>query len=94
MLASSNPYVRPGSGFDVQPDTWADTHLIDASCSVLPFDQEDENIRNTSESVAGQPSSTDIRFSRPLKAAPKPDAIKGRYIRLDVKATSIDLVSG
>lgn len=97
--------IQRGSRFDVGVGTWMDTHLIDASCNVLSFDDEDQRVQTgrlnylpiRPSARPGESGSEYIRFSRPFKNVPKVttfiskiDTNKGVYLRLNVSASDID----
>jgi hypothetical protein len=83
-LSSQVETIRPRSGFDIRLGSWGDTHLFNASCNVLSFDEDDQRvqtgrveskaIRNPALGAAPGPSesaATYVKFARPFKNPPK-----------------------
>jgi hypothetical protein len=93
--------VVPGVSFRLNMGTWADTHLIDASCNVLSFNQEDKRVRTGRlewHELAGsnQQRSVRVKFSPPFEKTPnvivaisKFDTNHGAQIRCQVRASDI-----
>lgn len=75
--------VQQKVGFDVVVKTWWDTHLVDAACDVLTFDQDDQRVQvgrvnygdiwpgGGGDRSPGVMLSHDVRFARPFKNTPK-----------------------
>lgn len=79
-INSSVQNVQRRSGFEVVLGSWANTHLIDVSCSILSFHEEDQRIQTgrveyvhikpNSDNNPGQSLSTNVRFSKPFNKPP------------------------
>ncbi|KAH6981604.1 hypothetical protein BKA56DRAFT_731119 [Ilyonectria sp. MPI-CAGE-AT-0026] len=93
--------IQRGSGYSLKIITDADADLIDATCDVLSFDEADQRIRTGRVQwhhlPGGNARSYRENFSRPFNKPPNVvafisgfDSIKGRSVRIDVKASAID----
>lgn len=100
-LISDVADIQRGSGYTLEMGAWADTHLIDATCDVLSFDEADQRIRtgrvNWHHLSGGNERSYRETFSRPFNMTPNVvvfisgfDTLKGRNIRIDVSPSAID----
>ena len=82
-LKSSLQNVQSRSGFEVLLGSWHDTNIIDATCAVLSFDEEDQRVQTgrmgyldmrkdfSLNPPAGAKFYKKIKFARPFKQFPK-----------------------
>jgi hypothetical protein len=80
-ISTSFENVVQRSSFDVVINAWHDTHIIDATCSALTFDEADQRVqtgcvgvldmRRPDDPKTGVPFWIDIPFSRPFKNTPQ-----------------------
>ncbi|KAH7161674.1 hypothetical protein EDB81DRAFT_351723 [Dactylonectria macrodidyma] len=101
LLLSEATNVQRGSGYTVGIRTWGNTHLINATCNVLSFDEADQRVKtgrvHWMHLPGGNERSYRENFSRPFNKTPNVvvfisgfDTIKGKYIRVEVTASGID----